>query len=57
MRISNCITCKNLIIDNNTGEYVCPAYPEKIPDELFWVYNPELEGKVCANNTKFESDC
>lgn len=57
MRICNCMICKNFDIDEKTGNGICPAYPEGIPEEIEKRYDPSLENKVCKNNTKFEPNC
>lgn len=47
VQFSQCLDCKNYIEKTEEGIFVCRAYPEGIPDRLFWnkVYHTEpVEG-------------
>lgn len=34
MRVLKCTSCKLLDLDKNIKDFVCPAFPEGIPDEI-----------------------
>ena len=51
-----CIDCKNYIRtdkEDDTNIYICKAFPNGIPDEIFWDKSDTLS--ECANGIRFES--
>lgn len=48
-----CIDCKNYLFTNKeSNNHICKAFPNGIPDELFW--NKVDDQLECALNIKFE---
>ena len=48
-----CIDCKNYLCkDKEHDIHICKAFPDGIPEELFW--NKTDENIECASNIKFE---
>lgn len=46
---SPCVDCKHLSANKDKmGQFVCPAFPEGIPKEVFW----DSEGKLCETQNK-----
>lgn len=35
VRFSQCLDCQNFIGKNSEGKFICPAFPDGIPDEVF----------------------
>lgn len=51
---SQCIDCKNLIDKNKDEKFFCKAFPEGIPDDVFWnriMHTKNIDGD---NGIKFE---
>lgn len=54
VQFSQCIDCKNYI-NNNEGIYKCRAFPEGIPNDIFWNkidHNNNIDGD---KGIKFEA--
>ena len=51
---SQCVDCKNYIDKNKDGKHYCKAYPNGIPDDMFWnkiKHDKNIDGD---NGIKFE---
>lgn len=54
VQFSQCIDCKHFKGLNDNGKYSCSAFPDGIPDDVFWnkvLHEENIEGD---NKIKFE---
>lgn len=51
-KFSLCLDCKNYLFTEENNNYICKAFPDGIPNEIFW--NKTDESIECASNIKFE---
>jgi hypothetical protein len=55
MKIYNCLICKHQR-ENEDGDFICPAFPEGIPQEKLEEADVESRQKPCKGQIKFESN-
>lgn len=44
---SQCLDCKNYIGKDETGNHICKAFPNSIPNDVFWnikLHTENIEG-------------
>ena len=51
---SQCLDCKNFIEKNRDGVFICKAFPNGIPDEVFWNEVNHTENIDGDNGFKYE---
>ena len=51
---SQCMDCKNYIDRRADGKHICKAYPEGIPDEIFWNKKLHTENIDGDNGYKYD---
>ena len=54
VRFPRCIDCKKFIELNEEGKYTCKAFPDGIPDDVFWGKIDHTENIDGDNGIKFE---